>query len=64
MFSGTTKIKHLNENIGSLNIKLTRDEGKELSDVVPIEEVAGNTHHDAFHAVSWRFADTPQPKIR
>ncbi|KAK6117484.1 hypothetical protein DH2020_048762 [Rehmannia glutinosa] len=59
---GTTKIKNLHENIGSLSVKLTSDEVKELSDAVPIEDVAGNTHHDALHAVSWRFADTPQPK--
>ncbi|PIN03861.1 Voltage-gated shaker-like K+ channel, subunit beta/KCNAB [Handroanthus impetiginosus] len=61
---GTTKIKNLHENIGSLNVKLTNDELKELSDAVPIEEVVGNTHDDAFHAVSWRFANTPQPEAK
>ncbi|KAG8384935.1 hypothetical protein BUALT_Bualt04G0169900 [Buddleja alternifolia] len=59
---GTTKVKNLHENIGSLNVKLTSDEAKELSDAVPIDEVAGNTHHEALHVFSWKFGTTPQPK--
>ncbi|KAL3813883.1 hypothetical protein ACJIZ3_015151 [Penstemon smallii] len=61
---GTTKIKNLHSNIDSLKIKLTSSELKELSDAVPIEEVAGNNHDDEFHKVSWRFATTPLPKAK
>ncbi|KAK4483208.1 hypothetical protein RD792_010388 [Penstemon davidsonii] len=61
---GTTKIKNLHENIGSVKVKLTIDEVQELSNAVPTEEVAGNTQNDAFRMVSWRFANTPQPKVK
>ncbi|KAL0331875.1 UNVERIFIED_CONTAM: Perakine reductase [Sesamum calycinum] len=59
---GTTKIKNLHENIGSLNVKLTSDEVKELSDAVPKDEVAGNSLPDAMYGFTWRFANTPLPK--
>ncbi|KAK4417878.1 Perakine reductase [Sesamum alatum] len=59
---GTTKIKNLHENIGSLNVNLTSDEVKELSDAVPKDAVAGNSITDAFYAFTWRFANTPLPK--
>ncbi|KAL3813998.1 hypothetical protein ACJIZ3_015266 [Penstemon smallii] len=61
---GTTKIKNLHQNIGSLKIKLTSDELKELCDAVPMEEVAGTSHHEEIHKFSWRFATTPQPKAK
>ncbi|GAY44653.1 hypothetical protein CUMW_083530 [Citrus unshiu] len=35
---GTTKIKNLDDNIDSLRIKLTKEDLKEISDAVPIEE--------------------------
>ncbi|KAK4596362.1 hypothetical protein RGQ29_014408 [Quercus rubra] len=59
---GTTKIKNLDNNIGSLKVKLTEEELKEISDAVPIEEVAGcismqNTEH-----FRWQYGNTP-PKI-
>ncbi|GMP60799.1 hypothetical protein CsSME_00023513 [Camellia sinensis var. sinensis] len=38
---GTTKIKNLDENIGALRVKLTEDDLKEISDAVPILEIAG-----------------------
>ncbi|OAY44232.1 perakine reductase isoform X2 [Manihot esculenta] len=38
---GTTKIKNLDDNIGALRIKLTKDEFKEVSDAVPADQVAG-----------------------
>ncbi|KAK4392889.1 Perakine reductase [Sesamum angolense] len=60
--SGTTKITNLHENIGSLNVKLTSDEVKELSDAVPKDEVAGNSLPDAMYGFTWRFANTPLPK--
>ncbi|CAI9770415.1 unnamed protein product [Fraxinus pennsylvanica] len=60
---GTTKIKNLHENIGALKVKLTKDDLKEISDAVPIDEVAGTkTHMEALERSSWRFAHTPLPK--
>ena len=38
---GTTKLGNLVANIGSLRVKLTKDVLKEISDAVPVEEVAG-----------------------
>ncbi|XP_059649347.1 perakine reductase-like isoform X1 [Cornus florida] len=56
---GTTKIKNLEENIGALKVKLTKEELKEISDVVPANEVAGNKIHGLLYRVSWMFANTP-----
>ncbi|XP_011004263.1 PREDICTED: probable aldo-keto reductase 1 [Populus euphratica] len=57
---GTTKIKNMYDNIGSLQVKLTKEDLKEISDAVPINEVAG-VRSALFH-LTWKFADTPQPK--
>ncbi|XP_021621551.1 perakine reductase-like [Manihot esculenta] len=38
---GTTKLKNLEDNIGALRLKLTKDEFKEVSDAVPADQVAG-----------------------
>ncbi|XVF06301.1 hypothetical protein REPUB_Repub06bG0035400 [Reevesia pubescens] len=56
---GTTKIKNLDQNIGSLRLKLTAEDLKEISDAVPIEEVAGDKTYDNMRNVSWKFANTP-----
>lgn len=61
---GTTKIKNLQENIGSVDVKLTSDDLKELSEAVNVEEVAGSRQGEALYKTSWRFADTPQPKAK
>ncbi|XVF28764.1 hypothetical protein REPUB_Repub15cG0058900 [Reevesia pubescens] len=45
---GTTKIKNLENNIGSLAVKLTHDDLKEICDIVPIEEDA--SHSDLVHS--------------
>ncbi|KAL2461017.1 putative aldo-keto reductase 3 [Abeliophyllum distichum] len=60
---GTTKIKNLHDNIGSVKLKLTRDDLKEISNAVPISEVAGSRTFEALSRVSWRFANTPPPKM-
>ncbi|XVE89864.1 hypothetical protein DITRI_Ditri20bG0028900 [Diplodiscus trichospermus] len=57
---GTTKIKNLDQNIGSLAVKLTADDLKEISDAVPIEEVAGDRNYDSMRKASWKFANTPR----
>ncbi|KAK9215206.1 hypothetical protein WN944_007210 [Citrus x changshan-huyou] len=56
---GTTKIKNLEDNIGSLTVKLTNKDLKEISDAVPTEEVAGGRYPDSFDKTSWNFANTP-----
>ncbi|KAL6989502.1 hypothetical protein U1Q18_015252, partial [Sarracenia purpurea var. burkii] len=58
---GTTKIKNLDENLGSLRVKLTKDDVEEISNAVPINEVAGSRVNDTLYPVTYKFADTPQP---
>lgn len=57
---GTTKIKNLYDNVGSLQVKLTKEDLKEISDAVPINEVAGVRSPQ--YQLTWKFADTPQPE--
>ncbi|XP_068636233.1 perakine reductase-like [Aristolochia californica] len=56
---GTTKVKNLDDNIGTLKVKLTEDDLKEISDAVPVNEVAGSSTYTYILAHSWRFANTP-----
>lgn len=39
--AGTTKLKNFENNIGSLNVKLTEEQLREVSDAVAVEEIAG-----------------------
>ncbi|XP_043814887.1 perakine reductase isoform X2 [Manihot esculenta] len=54
---GTTKIKNLEDNIGALRVKLTKDEFKEVSDAVPADQVAGLRTIDIRY--TWKFGNTP-----
>ncbi|KAJ7549477.1 hypothetical protein O6H91_07G054900 [Diphasiastrum complanatum] len=54
---GTTKIKNLEENIGAVGIKLSKEEVKEVEDAVPIDKVAGDRYGDMSN--TWRYASTP-----
>ncbi|XP_044500622.1 probable aldo-keto reductase 1 isoform X1 [Mangifera indica] len=57
---GTTKINNLDNNIGSLRVKLTDEELEEISAAVPINEVAGSRLiNESFSQISWKFANTP-----
>ncbi|XVF06304.1 hypothetical protein REPUB_Repub06bG0035700 [Reevesia pubescens] len=56
---GTTKIKNLDSNIDSLRVKLTEEDLKEITDVIPINQIAGSRTLDKFSQVSWKFANTP-----
>ncbi|XP_027353279.1 probable aldo-keto reductase 1 isoform X2 [Abrus precatorius] len=56
---GTTKIKNLDSNIGSFEVKLSEDDLREITDAIPISEVAGDRTTDAFVKCSWKFANTP-----
>ncbi|KAF9607051.1 hypothetical protein IFM89_030824 [Coptis chinensis] len=59
---GTTKIKNLDDNIGSFKVKLTEADLKEISEAVPADEVAGQRIHNNLHSCSWKFANTPSAK--
>ena len=57
---GTTKIKNLDDNIGSLGVKLTEADLKEITEAVPIDEVAGMRNYENMYSCTWKFADTPK----
>ncbi|GAB2211462.1 hypothetical protein Droror1_Dr00024775 [Drosera rotundifolia] len=57
---GTTKIKNLDANIGSLKFKLTEEDVREISSAVPIDEVAGNRTYEGMSSFLWQFANTPK----
>ncbi|KAG5534240.1 hypothetical protein RHGRI_022385 [Rhododendron griersonianum] len=59
---GTTKVKNLDEDIGALRVKLTEEDLKEITDAVPIHEVAGPRMFDAYYRATYKFADTPPLK--
>ncbi|XP_051149334.1 perakine reductase-like isoform X2 [Andrographis paniculata] len=61
---GTTKIKNLRDNVHAASVKLTSDDLREIDEAAPVREVAGICTSEALYKVSWRFADTPHPKIR
>ncbi|KAF3456931.1 hypothetical protein FNV43_RR01585 [Rhamnella rubrinervis] len=56
---GTTKVSNLDINIGSLAVELTEEDLKEISDAVPINEVAGEREHPLISKYGWKFANTP-----
>jgi aryl-alcohol dehydrogenase-like predicted oxidoreductase len=57
---GTTKVKNLKDNIGSVRVKLTKEEVQEISDAVPINEIGGARIGENLLKVSWKYANTPQ----
>ncbi|KAI6692596.1 hypothetical protein NL676_020306 [Syzygium grande] len=56
---GTTKIKNLVDNIGSLSVKLTEEDVKEISDAVPIDDIAGDRTTEHHVRRLWKYANTP-----
>ncbi|XWS42499.1 hypothetical protein CRYUN_Cryun16bG0019100 [Craigia yunnanensis] len=56
---GTTKTKNLDSNIDSLRVKLTEEDLKEITDVIPINQVAGPRQSDRYFQFLWNFANTP-----
>ncbi|KAL3699845.1 hypothetical protein R1sor_017867 [Riccia sorocarpa] len=56
-FQRQPSLKNLEENIGSLTIKLTPEEIKALEDAVPVEEVKGDRYADM--RKTWRFNSSP-----
>ncbi|KAJ0982448.1 hypothetical protein J5N97_010703 [Dioscorea zingiberensis] len=59
---GTTKIKNLDGNIGALQVKLTEEDMKEISDLVSEVEVAGSRNFVTTDKFDWKYANTPLPK--
>ncbi|PQQ17260.1 putative aldo-keto reductase 1 [Prunus yedoensis var. nudiflora] len=59
---GTTKIKNLDTNIGSLRVKLGEEDLKQVSDAILIDQVAGNRTYLGMTHLQWNFANTP-PKV-
>ncbi|CAI8586381.1 unnamed protein product [Vicia faba] len=58
----TTKMKNFENNIGSLNVKLTEQQLKEISDAVPVEEIAGKRDYGSLSQYMWEFSTTPPLK--
>eukprot|EP00246_Nothoceros_aenigmaticus_P012967 TRINITY_DN4232_c0_g1_i2.p1 TRINITY_DN4232_c0_g1~~TRINITY_DN4232_c0_g1_i2.p1 ORF type:complete len:203 (-),score=35.58 TRINITY_DN4232_c0_g1_i2:413-1021(-) len=52
---GTTKKANLDQNIGALKLKLSKEEINEIEAAVPVEEVSGERYTDMSHT----FLDTP-----
>ncbi|EFJ24149.1 hypothetical protein SELMODRAFT_267791 [Selaginella moellendorffii] len=59
---GTTKVANFDENLGSLNLKLSKAEIDEIAAAVPEEEVAGTRYSEELLKRTWMFVDTPPPK--
>jgi len=55
---GTKKIKYLEENLGALDVKLSKEEVKEVRDLVESAEVHGSRYPEAMMVTL--FADTPK----
>ncbi|MED6146195.1 palmitoyltransferase akr1 [Stylosanthes scabra] len=57
---GTTKMKNLDQNLGAITVKLSEENLREISEAVPIEDVAGTHHYsEATEKITWKFASTP-----
>ena len=54
---GTTNLKRLEENVGALHIKLTKEEDQEIRKTSEAAEVSGGRYPESF--ASALFADTP-----
>ncbi|KAL6192221.1 hypothetical protein ACLB2K_038606 [Fragaria x ananassa] len=56
---GTTKLKNLDINVGSLEVKLTEEDLNEICDAVPIDEIGGDREYEVFSKFVWNNASTP-----
>ncbi|KAL2345809.1 hypothetical protein Fmac_007094 [Flemingia macrophylla] len=61
---GTTKIKNLDENLGALALELSEQDLREISEAVPIGDVAGGIHYYGVAQFTWKFANTPPKDSR
>lgn len=56
---GTTKVKNFNENLGSLDVKLSKEDVEEVAAAVPVNEVSGLRYPDQHYNKTYKFANTP-----
>ncbi|KAK8589430.1 hypothetical protein V6N12_023827 [Hibiscus sabdariffa] len=56
---GTTKTKNLDSNIDALKWKLTEEDLKRITDVIPVNEIAGSRTANRLAHLSWKLANTP-----
>ncbi|MBA0555512.1 hypothetical protein Golob_025685 [Gossypium lobatum] len=56
---GTTKVKNMINNVGSLGLKLSEDDVKEICDAVPVDEVSGRREMRLLSEYTWKLANTP-----
>lgn len=63
-FTGTTKIKNLDQNLGALAVKLSEQDLREISEAVPTGDVAGTRFYNGMDQLSWKFANTPSKDSR
>ncbi|ESW19183.1 hypothetical protein PHAVU_006G103300 [Phaseolus vulgaris] len=61
---GTTKIKNLDQNLGALAVKLSKQDLREISEAVPTGDVAGTRFYNGMDQLSWKFANTPSKDSR
>ncbi|KAL0367271.1 UNVERIFIED_CONTAM: putative aldo-keto reductase 1 [Sesamum radiatum] len=61
-FKRTTKIKNMEANIGSLAVKLTAEDLKEIAAAIPVDQVGSEREYTIFSKYSYRFANTSQKK--
>ncbi|KAL2622328.1 hypothetical protein R1flu_002533 [Riccia fluitans] len=52
---GTTKVKNLEENVGALGFKLSKEDLAEIEAAVPVEQVAGDRYPEASMQLTWRY---------
>jgi aryl-alcohol dehydrogenase-like predicted oxidoreductase len=55
---GTTKIERLKENLGALDVKLSKDEIQEMRRLVDVAEIHGNRYAEAH--LKYVFGNTPE----
>ncbi|KAE8714609.1 Detected protein of confused Function [Hibiscus syriacus] len=56
---GTTKVKNVINNVGSLGLKLGEEDLKVICDAVPVDEVSGKRAMGILSEYTWKFANTP-----
>ncbi|XP_057783351.1 perakine reductase-like isoform X2 [Salvia miltiorrhiza] len=56
---GTTKIKNMEANIASLEVKLTAEELKEIGEAIPVDQVGGDKEYGVFTKFTYKLANTP-----
>lgn len=59
VISGTSKIKNLDSNISALQVKLSDEDIKELTDLVSADDVAGGRTSGGHEHTIWKYANTP-----